>query len=58
MGPGEKREMPVVFYVDPELAKDSENDGLNTITLSYTFYPGARAGAETGRGRRGRQAQG
>jgi cytochrome c oxidase assembly protein subunit 11 len=39
MGPGEKREMPVVFYVDPSIAKDSDNDGLNTITLSYTFYP-------------------
>jgi cytochrome c oxidase assembly protein subunit 11 len=39
MAPSEKREMAVVFYVDPELVKDSDNDGLNTITLSYTFYP-------------------
>jgi len=37
--PGETREMPVVFFVDPELAKDVEQDGLNTITLSYTMYP-------------------
>jgi len=39
MAPGEKREMPVVFYVDPSIMGDSDNDGLNTITLSYTFYP-------------------
>jgi cytochrome c oxidase assembly protein subunit 11 len=39
MAPGEKRQMAVVFYVDPSIAADSENDGLNTITLSYTFYP-------------------
>jgi cytochrome c oxidase assembly protein subunit 11 len=39
MAPGETREMPVVFYVDPSIAADHENDGLNTITLSYTFYP-------------------
>jgi cytochrome c oxidase assembly protein subunit 11 len=29
----------VVFYVDPSIVADSDNDGLNTITLSYTFYP-------------------
>jgi cytochrome c oxidase assembly protein subunit 11 len=39
MAPGEARDMPVVFYVDPSIVKDSENDTLNSITLSYTFYP-------------------
>ena len=37
--PGEKRQMAVVFYVDPALANDSDLTDLNTITLSYTFYP-------------------
>jgi cytochrome c oxidase assembly protein subunit 11 len=36
---GEKRDMTVVFFVDPALAQDSEQDGLDTITLSYTMYP-------------------
>jgi cytochrome c oxidase assembly protein subunit 11 len=39
MKPGETRDMAVVFYVEPALVKDSEQDGLNTITLSYTFFP-------------------
>lgn len=39
MQSGEKRDMAVVFYVDPKLAEDSEQDKLNLITLSYTFYP-------------------
>ncbi len=37
--PGEKRDMAVVFYVDPKLAKNAELDDTNNITLSYTFYP-------------------
>jgi cytochrome c oxidase assembly protein subunit 11 len=39
LAPGETRQMPVVFYVDPAIVKDSDNESLNTITLSYTFYP-------------------
>jgi cytochrome c oxidase assembly protein subunit 11 len=36
---GERREMAVVFYVDPAMLKDSDSADTNTITLSYTFYP-------------------
>jgi cytochrome c oxidase assembly protein subunit 11 len=36
---GETREMAVVFYVDPKIAEDRDMNTLNTITLSYTFYP-------------------
>jgi len=39
LAPGEKREMAVVFYVDPKLMSDVDNKNINTITLSYTFYP-------------------
>ncbi len=37
--PGESRDMPVVFYVDPALTRDSDQEQLDTITLSYSFYP-------------------
>jgi cytochrome c oxidase assembly protein subunit 11 len=36
---GEQRDMAVVFFVDPEIVKDAEHDGLDAITLSYTMYP-------------------
>jgi cytochrome c oxidase assembly protein subunit 11 len=37
--PGETVKMPVVFFVDPEMAKAEETKNIKTITLSYSFYP-------------------
>lgn len=37
--PGETRDMPVVFFVDPEIVNQQETKALKVITLSYTFYP-------------------
>ncbi len=36
--PGERVEMPVSFYVDPEITRDRDAKYTHTITLSYTFY--------------------
>ncbi len=36
---GEKRDMTVVFYIDPALARDADGADVDTITLSYSFYP-------------------
>lgn len=54
LAPGEKKEWPVVFVIDPKLSKD-----VNTITLSYTFFevggktpaaPTAQMGRTSGEG--------
>ena len=37
--PGETMEMPVVFYVDPDIVDQPELTNVETITLSYTFFP-------------------
>ena len=39
LDPGETVKMPVVFFVDPAIADDPDLAGVDTITLSYTFYP-------------------
>ena len=49
LGPGETRQMPVVFVVDPALPKE-----VGTVTLSYTFFelnaatPAAASGRVSG----------
>jgi len=36
--PGESVDMPVIYYVAPEIAEDEHLDDVKTITLSYTFF--------------------
>ena len=37
--PGESREEAVVFFIDPLIEKNPDSRIINTITLSYTFFP-------------------
>lgn len=38
LAPGERVQMPVTFFVDPEIVDDRDGKFVHTITLSYTFY--------------------
>jgi cytochrome c oxidase assembly protein subunit 11 len=37
--PGQSVEMPVSFFIDPEIVKDRDGRSISLIVLSYTFYP-------------------
>ncbi|WP_036255560.1 cytochrome c oxidase assembly protein [Methylocapsa acidiphila] len=51
LGPHEAAELPVVFFLDPALEQDPNMAGVESITLSYTFFgvkPAALLGARDG----------
>ena len=41
---GEEMEIPVSYYVDPDILNDEDAAEVSTITLSYTFFPIKNAG--------------
>ncbi|UDL96107.1 cytochrome c oxidase assembly protein [Lichenihabitans sp. PAMC28606] len=48
LAPHEELDMPVVFFLNPELEGDETMAGVDTVTLSYTFFaPKVSLGAAT-----------
>ena len=42
--PGESIELPIVFFVDPEIVNNLDTAKVDEIVLSYTYFPaGAQA---------------
>lgn len=42
LAPGERRELPVVFYIDPAIEAAEALRPVSGLALSYTFYPALR----------------
>jgi cytochrome c oxidase assembly protein subunit 11 len=42
LGPGESVNMPVSFFIDPEMMQEEDLDDVRSITLSYTFFAVAK----------------
>ena len=39
LNPGQKANMPLLFFVDPAMAEDPALSDVSAITLTYTFFP-------------------
>ncbi len=37
--PGQRMRFPVSFFIDPDMLQEKNLDDVETITLSYTFFP-------------------
>ncbi|MBO6945598.1 cytochrome c oxidase assembly protein [Altererythrobacter sp.] len=44
--PGEEVNMPVLFFVDPAMLEDEAMEGVEQITLSYTFHKSLNTNSE------------
>ncbi|MGE0741578.1 MAG: cytochrome c oxidase assembly protein [Hyphomonadaceae bacterium] len=53
LAPGEEAELPVVFFVDPEIVSDPDTRDLTTLTLSYTYFRSASPEARRAAGAAG-----
>ena len=47
---GKTVEMPVLYFVDPQFAREFETRNIKEVTLSYTFYPAVDAKASVAGG--------
>ncbi len=50
IAPGQTIQFPVQYFVDPLIARNAETDGVEEITLSYTFYPSSEDTPASGAG--------
>jgi cytochrome c oxidase assembly protein subunit 11 len=47
LAPGEEAELPVVYFIDPEIVSDPDANEIETVTLSYTYFRSTNLAAAT-----------